>query len=242
MSMGVRHDAVRARRSGGSGVRRRTAQPAVRALVGPSRREFLRLASLLVAGLTAGCGDGEAPVPVPEDASEPGPCVPAPDAAWLVPSDPRVELPHLGGAPDTPQGWTIAAFVDTVVPGAHRDPTGAPGGIDVGAAALFYDPELPAAEFVPLLATFLDVNAANIASEEIFGTLTAAQREQALDAALDLELMDFAVQMAKLAYYSSPAAGCHLGYPGPNPGYVDDPDFSFGVPLATEITDDGNYS
>ena len=45
--------------------------------------------------------------------------------------------------------------------------------------------------------------------------------------------------MAKLAYYSSPGAAEALGYPGANPGYRSDPDFSFGVPLAVEITEDG---
>jgi len=32
-----------------------------------------------------------------------------------------------------------------------------------------------------------------------------------------------------------------MGYPGANLGYIDDPNFSYGVPMADEITDDGNY-
>ncbi len=68
-------------------------------------------------------------------------------------------LPSLGGAPDTADGRAVAAFVDTVVPGAHRDPTGAPGGLDVDAPAMFFDPELPAAPFVPILVLALDARA-----------------------------------------------------------------------------------
>ena len=31
-------------------------------------------------------------------------------------------LPDLGGAPNTDDGKTVAAFVDTIIPGSHRDP------------------------------------------------------------------------------------------------------------------------
>jgi len=160
---------------------------------------------------------------------------------WLTPSAPDVELPHLGGAPDTKQGWSIAAFVDAIVPSAHSDPTGAVGGLDVGAPALFFDPELPALEFVGALATFLDLTANSLVPGTSFGTLPPARREEAVEKALDLDLMEFAVQLAKLAYFSSEGAACHLGYPGANPGYYDDPNFSFEEKLATEITTDGNF-
>lgn len=39
-------------------------------------------------------------------------------------------------AADCPEG-AEAAFVDTLIPGAHRDPTGAPGGIDANVPGLF---------------------------------------------------------------------------------------------------------
>ncbi len=204
-----------------------------------SRREFIRLATVAAAAFAAGCSGDDELAADAETAR--GPCVPPPDGEWLVPSNPEVGLPHLGGAPDSPEGWTVAAFVDTVIPGAHRDPTGAPGALDVGAPALFYDPELPAAEFIPQLAGFLDLVAAAIAPGKIFGTLSPAQRDQALEEAMEIELMEFAVQLARLAYYASGPAGCHLGYPGANPGYVDDPEVSFAEVLATEVTEDGNY-
>jgi hypothetical protein len=52
--------------------------------------------------------------------------------------------------------------------------------------------------------------------------------------------VEFAVELAKLAFYSSADAGKYLGYPGANAGYIDDPDFSFGVPMSKEVTSDGN--
>jgi hypothetical protein len=153
----------------------------------------------------------------------------------------KAGLPTLGGAPDTDQGRAIAALVDTVIPGKHRDPTGAPGGIDVGAPGLFFDPSLPALQFVPLLTVLLDGETNAIFPNRAFEELTPAQREQVLDSALQhTEQLTFAVTLAKLAYFSSAGAGKHLGYPGANDGYVDDPLFSFNTALTREITKNGN--
>jgi hypothetical protein len=187
-----------------------------------SRRTFLRAAQAFAgaaAWAATGCGSG---------ASEDGP----------PPDD--TPLPSLGGAPDTMHGWTIAAFCDTVVPGAWRDPEGAPGAIDVDAVALFFDETLPAATYVPLLATMLDSYAGNLVGHT-FIEADPGEREVVLETLLDeVNLVEFAVQLAKLAYYVSEPAEARLGYPGPNPGYVDDPDFSFGAAVSTEITEDGN--
>lgn len=210
-----------------------------------SRREFIRLATLAAAGFAAGCTvevPTEEPTPAPTPPPGPNPCLDEPDGEWLTPSDARVGLPHLGGAPDTPTGWAVAAFVDTVMPGAWRDPEGAPGAIDVGAPEMFFDPELPAAEFVGVLAAFLDIMAAAQVEGATFATLDVDQRVLALDQSVQsLDLTELAIQLAKLAYFASEQAGCHLGYPGANVGWVDHPDFTFGEPMADEITEDGNY-
>jgi hypothetical protein len=182
-----------------------------------SRREFIRLASY-AAGLFG--------------LHQLGGCQSAPRPAGL---------PTLGGAPDTEEGRAIAALVDTVVPGKHRDPTGAPGGIDTGAPGMFFDPELPALRFVPLLVLLLDGESGQRFAGRAFADLTPAERETVLDSALKTTpQLEFAVTLAKLAYYSSPIAAKHLGYPGANDGYINDPLFSFGRPLTTEITRDGN--
>lgn len=188
------------------------------------RREFLRVAA--VAALAFGgvaCSEDlpaeESPAPQPDTTS----------------------LPSLGGAPDTPTGRAVAAFVDTIVPGKHRDPTGAPGAIDVGAAALFFDPELPAAQFVGVLVVLLNAQSRVDMEGRDFADITAEERERVVDKLLkDDGPLEFAVQLAKLAYLSTEGAAAHLGYPGPNQGYVADADFSFRRPMSKEITSDGN--
>ena len=196
-----------------------------------SRREFLRVAAVAAGAFAVpgalGCGGstpagdagGDAGADAGSDAGSDG--GPAADAGF--------DLPTLGGAPDTPQGRAIAAFVDTVVPGRHRDPTGAVGGIDTGAPAFFFDTSLPAA------------TSFNLHRVRQFSSLTPEQREAVVEEALvTTPVFAFAVQLAKLAYFASPEAGAHLGYPGANTGYASDPDFSFGRAMATEITSDGN--
>ncbi len=190
-----------------------------------SRREFIRVASLF-AGAVA----------LPEWACHPK----GPAPIDCTRSD--CQLPSLGGAPDTDEGRTIAAFVDTVIPGAYRDPKGVVGGIDVNAPALFFDPELPGATFVPALVLFLD-GYSNDAFGNKFQKLTAPQREKVLDTALvDLPILDLAVELAKLATYSTVEAGRALGYPGANGGYINDSNYSFRLPLTKELfPNGGNY-
>lgn len=200
-----------------------------------SRREFVRVATLAASAfgnapglLLSACGEPASPEPDSGPELDAGPV-------------PVFDLPSLGGAPDTEEGRTIAALVDTLIPGAHRDPTGAPGGIDVGAAALFFDPLLPVAQFVPILSLVLDQTSRRLFPLRRFVHLEPSQREDVVAQALiDVDVFEFAVLLAKLAYFSSAEAGAHLGYPGANPGWVHDPDFTFGRPMASEITTDGN--
>jgi|GEM_PF-2002921 len=151
------------------------------------------------------------------------------------------DLPTLGGAPDTAQGRTLAAFCDAIVPGKHRDPTGAPGAIDVGAPGLFFDPSLPAAQYVGLLALLLGSESQNRFDGREFVELTPDERDQVILALTrDDSPLELAIQLAKLAYFATAEGGAHLGYPGANSGYVNAPTFSFGRPMAKEITSDGN--
>lgn len=213
-------------------------QPRRQALVLPMhRRAFLRLVALATAGLTACDRKGD-----DTGATEPAaPACSEHDLTGEAPSGEAADLPHLGGAPDSPEGRAIAAFCDTVIPGRHRDDTGAPGAIDVGAPAAFFDPDLPAAPLVPLLVALLDAQAALVEAGATFALLVPEAREVALEGALTaLATMEFAVRLVRLAYYSSAGAACHLGYPGPNPGYWDDPEFSFLDAQSVELTEGGN--
>lgn len=197
-----------------------------------TRREFIRVSGLAAGGFAAlglpTCGGRD-------DTKG------ASDAEGIKGKDGN-ELPGLGGAPNTHEGRTIAAFCDTVIPGAYRDPKGAPGAIDTTAVGLFFDPDLPAATFVPLLVALLDARAKGDEGAD-FAAISPEAREAVLDKTLqEVEVVTFAVELAKLAYYSTEEAAAHLGYPGPNAGYVFDPDFSFGIPMAREITTDGNLA
>jgi hypothetical protein len=182
----------------------------------PSRRDFIRLAGLAVSTFVwPGCA----------------PSSPDPDAPGL---------PSLGGAPGSHEGQVVAAFCDTIVPGRHRDPERTPGALDVNAAALFFDPELPALALVPLLVAFLDGGARRLFGPD-FDELRPTQRDAVVDDALaGFPPMEYAVQLAKLAYYTASEAQASLGYPGANPGYLTDPDFTFGVAVTRELTRDGN--
>ncbi len=201
-----------------------------------TRREFLRLAALLTAvWSTSSCSADDAPKPgstkLCSDLDEVG----------ERPSGEALDLPHLGGAPNTTQGRTVAAFVDTIVPGRHRDETGAPGGIDAGVPGVFFDTTLPIHQFTGLLSANADFWATQVVPGKLFTELSVADRDRAVDMALEnLPEMQYAVQMVQLAYYSSPGAACLLGYPGANPGYVNNPDMSLGEAVTIEITSDGN--
>ncbi|MCC6808900.1 MAG: gluconate 2-dehydrogenase subunit 3 family protein [Deltaproteobacteria bacterium] len=175
-----------------------------------TRREFLELGAALSAFL-AGCSK--------------------PAQRTTAPSE-SAALPTLAGAPDTHEGQTIAAFVDTIVPGKHRDPDGSVGALDVGAGAVFFDPRLPAKDLVPLIVLALDSFAQESARRD-FIELKPAKREEVLAEALEkIPQLGLAVQLAKLAYYSSKDGGELLGYPGANWGYVDDDNLSFNREMA----------
>ena len=201
------------------------------------RRDFLRLLAVATAAL-AGCHGSD---PSPPGAETGGAACQEEDQWGALPTGEATDLPHLGGAPDTEEGRAIAAFCDTILPGRHRDETGAPGAIDVGVPAAFFDPTLPAAALVGLLVALLNGQAAAVVEGATFAGLGPEDRELAVEGALTLLAeMEFAVQLVRLAYYSSAGAGCWLGYPGPNPGYYDDPELSFLDPMAEELTVDGN--
>lgn len=162
-----------------------------------------------------------------------------PQKPRVVPYVETSDLPSLGGAPDTAEGRTIAAFLDTVIPGKHRDPTGAPGALDVNAAKEFFDPDTPVKQFVPLLVLVLD-SVSQSEFDRTFVQLKPQYREQVLEKiGAQVPESEFAIQIAKLAYYASDEAAAHLGYPGANAGYINHPQFSFrkemSKPLASTL-------
>jgi hypothetical protein len=135
----------------------------------------------------------------------------------------------------------VAAFVDTVIPGKHRDPKGQVGALDVSAAALFFDESFPAKDYVGALALFLESGARSLSDGSGFASISPREREKVLSALLTPgSPLEFAISLAKLAFLSTDEAGRSFGYPGANDGYVNHPDFSFGRPMSRELTSDGN--
>jgi hypothetical protein len=207
-----------------------------------TRRAFAQLFAVASASLLSACLVRLTPVPeggAPRDASDDG----ATDASADGGPHPT-GLPSLGGAPDNRDGQCIACLCDTVIPGAFRDPTGRPGAIDADVPALFFDRALPAASLVGLIRAVLDGVAFEVAQRS-FARLTFAQREDAVSRALEsVPEAEFAVQLVRLGFFASDVGARSLGYPGANPGYFADPDFTFGsAPLARELTasDDGHF-
>lgn len=204
------------------------------------RREFVKLAGVALAALTSACPGRSVLAPVGDsgvDATARETSVSDAAGSDAGPAS----LPTLGGAPDTHAGWTVAALCDTVMPGRHRDPLGKPGAIDTGTPGMFFDPLLPAAPLVPLLVVLLDGASRRINAGRLFTALTPDEREATLVTAVgDVPELEFGIQLVKLGFYSSDAMRDYLGYPGANPGYLNDPDFTFGRAMATERTTDGN--
>lgn len=101
---------------------------------------------------------------------------------------------------------------------------------------------MPAAQFVGVLAVLLNGNSQVQMDGRDFADLSPEERDQVLAGMLgkDDGPVGLAVQLAKLAHFASDGAAAHLGYPGPNAGYVADADFSFRRPMSREITVDGN--
>jgi hypothetical protein len=205
------------------------------------RREFMKLLGVATTALGAACTGRRlvAPADIGDAAAFDAASTDAATDESVLDANPT-GLPSLGGAPDTAQGRTVAAFCDTVLPGRYRDPLGKPGAIDANTPALFFDPALPAAPLVPLLVLLLD-SAARRSNGRQFASLSPDEREQTLIAAVvDVPELEFGIQLVKLGFYSSDVVREYLGYPGANDGYRNDPDFTFGVAVATERTTDGN--
>lgn len=190
-----------------------------------SRRAFGRLAfgltAILAQGLSnLGCGPHAPPSNDPFNKPEP-------------------PLPACS-IPDTDEARTLEAFCETCIPGRKTDPTQKPGAVEACAVALFYDPELPAAPLVPLIVGLINDKSQELFKKQ-FVALSPDQQIQAIDD-LDrkIEIFGFAIQLVRLAFYSSEIAAYQLRYPGANSGYATHPNFSFRRPMAQEISTDGN--
>ena len=137
----------------------------------------------------------------------------------------------------------VAAIVDTVVPGKAIDPDGVPGARESCALNLIYDEFYPFVQALPFILALAD-KLASTDYEKTFLQCTLTERTRVLQQAEDkLPLIRLAYRFIRSTFYASTynmVGAAHLNWPGPNLGYTEHPDFTFGKAVSRELTRDGN--
>ena len=138
---------------------------------------------------------------------------------------------------------TVAAVVDTVVPGPASDPDGYPGALDTCALNLIYDEFYPFVSALPFLLALVNKKAHNKYGVK-FIELDLVKRTAVLkESESALPLMRLAYRFIRSAFYAANynmVGAKHFGWPGPNLGYAEHKDFTFGKAVSKELTKDGN--
>jgi hypothetical protein len=138
---------------------------------------------------------------------------------------------------------TVAAIVDTIVPGRTSDPAGGPGALDSCALNLIYDDFFPFASNLPLILPLVDGLATDLFAKPFVDCALGERTEVLRRAEEMLPFIRLAYRFIRSTVYAGNynyVGTTYLDWPGPNLGYVDHPDFSFGEPLSDELTLDGN--
>jgi hypothetical protein len=144
---------------------------------------------------------------------------------------------------ETEEERIVAAIVDTVVPGADADPTGAPGALDACAMNLVYNAFFPFMEYLPVIVG----GVTGLADQEYgksFMDCTLEERTGVLKKFEEvLPITRLAYRFIRSAFYGAAynmVGTNYLNWPGPNLGYIDHEDFSFREPVSDELTEEGN--
>lgn len=144
--------------------------------------------------------------------------------------------------PVTYEEKCMEALIDTVVPGKKSDPTGAPGALECCALNIAYDRYFPIAAVAPAILESLNLLSKKKYNND-FPSLNLEQRTDVL-ATLEGEIpqVTLVLRFIRAAFYVglyNDVGLKYLGYPGPNVGYIHE-DYTFGVPMAKELTETGN--
>jgi len=143
----------------------------------------------------------------------------------------------------TDEERTVAAIVDTVVPGSKSDPAGIPGALDCCALNLIYDAFYPFVDSLPVILPMVDSFAERDHGLP-FRECDLDQRTGVLSEVEELlPFIRLAYRFIRSAFYGAAYTmrGTHyVKWPGPNLGYQEHPDFSFREAVSRELTEDGN--
>ena len=181
-----------------------------------SRREFLKRLTII-------CGSGTAGISALATGSDAAEAVDAKNACL--------------------QEETLKAFADTIIPGPHSDPEGSPGGVEVGALELLYDPYYGLKPFIGLLTR--NLNRSSLWwCHKLFKDLDLRQRTAIALFKDNFSLLklvyEHAEMLVKLSFYGgiiNDVGTDYISFPGPASGYFD---YSFKEQYAEPQTEDGN--
>ena len=144
----------------------------------------------------------------------------------------------------TEEEQLVAAMVDTIVPGVDSDPDGLIGAMETCAMNLIYDEFYPFVENLYLLLPLIESVTDDHHRNKKFHNLTLEQRTEVLSEAEErLPFIRLAYRFIRSSFYAGAynlKGTTFMGWPGPNLGYLNHPDFTYGEPIGTELTEDGN--
>lgn len=160
---------------------------------------------------------------------------------FQTPGFTRPSLPNACVNPRTDSELTLAAVIDTVVPGPETDPEGAPGGLEACAMNLLLDDYYPFKNLIDSLAGLIDAKAMPHGGP--FVELGYEARVKVIQETQEaLPMLKLAFRAIRSAFYGGAYNGVgleYLGYPGPNLGYSHIRDASFRRPVCRELSETG---
>jgi hypothetical protein len=151
----------------------------------------------------------------------------------------RTPLPDACILPFTDVEKTLAAVIDTVVPGAETDPDKEPGALEACAMNLLFDDYYPFRSYANLIAGLMDTIAQNKYSKN-FIDLNLDERVAVLVESEEmLPVLRLAYRAIRSAFYGGAYNGVGLSYvqyPGPNLGFRHIKEASFRKAVCKEMT------
>jgi len=158
---------------------------------------------------------------------------------------PGFPRPPLDGAclvPYTGAEKTLAAMVDTVVPGPDTDPDGAAGALEGCAMNILLDEYYPFKSYAGLICTVMD----QISQDRFGKPFVDAPYEERLQVMVEaqevLPVLRLAFRAIRSAFYGGTYNGIgldYVGYPGPNLGYRHLKEATFRTAVCEEMSETG---